>query len=188
MAAAEIDNSLQKPTRQEIGVTPEMELIWGYRRLLATRDVLKRDEILCRDVAVNSNLQGEIDENTLRKDFTPSELVAIVDTLRGYAHGGDRKSDQDRKCDVDHRLTTIRMSCFTATSLALVVMRGIGSVRFNVVAGSPLHSWGLPSKSILSPYDGILVDVAGDAAASEIAAGDCRREAARRASTHSEVS
>ncbi len=37
--------------------------------------------------------------------FTPSERVAIVETLRSYAHGGDRKSDQDRKCDVD-RLTT----------------------------------------------------------------------------------
>ena len=43
--------------------------------------------------------------NTLRKDFTPSERVAIVESLRGYAHGGDRKSDQGRKCDVD-RLTT----------------------------------------------------------------------------------
>ena len=28
-----------------------------------------------------------------------------METLRGYAHGGDRKSDQGRNCDVD-RLTT----------------------------------------------------------------------------------
>lgn len=28
--------------------------------------------------------------------------MAIVEALRGYAHGGDRKSDRDRKCDVDH--------------------------------------------------------------------------------------
>ena len=97
--------SIEKGLLQPIGVTPEMDLIWGYRRLVATRDVLGSDEILCRIVSVDSIVQGEFDENMLRKDFTPSERVAIVDTLRGYAHGGDRKSDQGRKCDVD-RLTT----------------------------------------------------------------------------------
>ena len=82
-----------------------MELIWGLRRLVAPQDVLGSDEILCRIVSVDSIIQGEFDENMLRKDFTPSERVAIVETLRGYAHGGDRKSDQGRNCDVD-RLTT----------------------------------------------------------------------------------
>ena len=72
---------------------------------MATRDVLGSDEILCRTVSIDSIAQGEFDENTLRKDFTPSERVAIIETLRGYAHGGDRKSNQSRKCDVD-RLTT----------------------------------------------------------------------------------
>ena len=37
----------------------------------------------------------------MRKDFTPSELVAIVDALRSFRHGGDRKSDQALKCDVE---------------------------------------------------------------------------------------
>jgi hypothetical protein len=97
--------SIEKGLLQPIGVSPEMELIWGLRRLVATQDVLGRDEILCRIVSVDSIVQGEFDENMLRKDFTPSERVAIVETLRGYAHGGDRKSDQGRKCDVD-RLTT----------------------------------------------------------------------------------
>ena len=72
---------------------------------MATRDVLGSDEILCRTVSIDSIAQGEFDENTLRKDLTPSERVAIIETLRGYAHGGDRKSNQSRKCDVD-RLTT----------------------------------------------------------------------------------
>ena len=99
--AASIEEGLLQP----IGVSPEMELIWGLRRLVATRDVLGRDEILCRIVSVDSIIQGEFDENTLRKDFTPSERIAIIETLRGYSHGGDRKSDQDRNCDVD-RLTT----------------------------------------------------------------------------------
>ena len=97
--------SIEKELLQPIGVTPEMDLIWGYRRLLATRDILKRQEILCRIVSVVSIAQGEFDENMMRKDFAPSERVAIIDTLRGYAHGGDRKSYQGRNCDVD-RLTT----------------------------------------------------------------------------------
>src|SRR5208337_4972909 len=69
------------------------------------RDILKRQEIPCRIVSVVSIAQGEFDENMMRKDFAPSEQVAIIDTLRGYAHGGDRKSDQGRNCDLD-RLTT----------------------------------------------------------------------------------
>ena len=97
--------SIEKGLLQPIGVSPEMELIWGLRRLVATQDVLGRDEILCRIVSVDSIVQGEFDENMLRKDFTPSERVAIVEALRGYAHGGDRKSDQGRNCDLD-RLTT----------------------------------------------------------------------------------
>jgi ParB-like chromosome segregation protein Spo0J len=97
--------SIEKGLLQPIGVSPEMDLIWGLRRLVATRDVLEKDQILCRVVSVDSIVQGEFDENTLRKDFTPSERIAIVENLRGYDHGGDRKSDQGRNCDLD-RLTT----------------------------------------------------------------------------------
>jgi hypothetical protein len=96
--------SIERGLLQPIGVSPEMDLIWGYRRLLATRDILKRDVILSRIVSVVSIAQGEFDENMMRKDFAPSERVAIIETLRGYSHGGDRKSDQGRNCDVD-RLT-----------------------------------------------------------------------------------
>ena len=100
--AASIESGLLQP----IGVTPEMDLIWGYRRLLAYRDILKRDVIPSRIVSVVSIAQSESDENTLRKDLAPSERVAIVETLRGYSHGGDRKSNQGRKCDLD--LLTIK--------------------------------------------------------------------------------
>ena len=78
--AASIENGLLQP----IGVTPEMDLIWGYRRLVATRDILKRDVILCRIVSVDSIVQGELDENVMRKDFTPSERVAIIESLRVF--------------------------------------------------------------------------------------------------------
>jgi DNA modification methylase len=97
--------SIERDLLQPIGVSPELELIWGYRRLVAARDVLNRNEILCRVVRVASIVEGELAENLLRKEFTPSERVAIVDALRGYAQGGDRRSDQSRKCDVG-RLTT----------------------------------------------------------------------------------
>jgi hypothetical protein len=52
-----------------------------------------------RIISVDSIVQGEFDENVLRKDFTASERVALVESLRGYRHGGQR-----RNCDVD-RLT-----------------------------------------------------------------------------------
>lgn len=39
------------------------------------------------------------------KQYTPSERYAIVEALRGFEHGGDRRSDQSRKCD-DEPLTT----------------------------------------------------------------------------------
>jgi len=99
--------SIETELLQPIGVTPEMDLIWGYRRLVATRDVLKKDAILSRIVPVSSITQGEFDENMVRKDFSPSERVALVESLRGYAHGGDRKSDQRRNCD-DDRVTIKR--------------------------------------------------------------------------------
>lgn len=89
---------------QPIGVTPDKELVFGERRLRAYRDVLGRDTIPARIVDVQSVLAGQIAENTMRKDFTPSELVAIVDALRSFSHGGDRRSDQARKCD-DETLT-----------------------------------------------------------------------------------
>jgi ParB-like chromosome segregation protein Spo0J len=93
--AASIEQGLLHP----IGVTPEMELIFGYRRLVATRDVLGKKVIESRVISVNSIVQGEFDENLMRKDFTPSERVALVESLRGFRHGGQR-----RNCDVD-RLT-----------------------------------------------------------------------------------
>lgn len=95
--AQSIDDGLLQP----IGVTPDYELIFGERRLRAYRDILGRDTIPVRIVEVKSVLLGQIAENTMRKDFTPSELVAIVDTLRSYSHGGDRKSDQALNRDVE---------------------------------------------------------------------------------------
>ena len=87
-----------------IGVTPQTELIFGERRLRACRDILGWESIPARVIDIPSIALGEYHENCDRKDFTPSELVAIVESLRAYKHGGDRKSDQFRNSD-DDRLT-----------------------------------------------------------------------------------
>src|SRR4029077_10967395 len=76
--------STERGLLQPIGVTPVMELIWGYRRLLAYRDILGRETIPARIVQVSSIAEGEFEENVLRKDYTVSERVAIVEALRSY--------------------------------------------------------------------------------------------------------
>src|SRR4051812_25589613 len=72
---------------QPIGVTPRLDLIWGLRRLVACREHLGWESIPARIVAVDSIARGEHDENAHRKDYAPSERVALVEALRGYGHG-----------------------------------------------------------------------------------------------------
>ncbi len=66
---------------QAIGVTEELQLVFGERRLRATRDILKKQTILARIVDVTSILAGEYAKNDIRKDFTPSERVAIAKAI-----------------------------------------------------------------------------------------------------------
>lgn len=61
---------------QPIVLTPDKRLICGHRRLEAYK-LLGRTEIPARSVAIESLLAGEFAENEFRKDFTPSERVAI---------------------------------------------------------------------------------------------------------------
>lgn len=81
---------------QPIGITPDHELVFGERRLRAYRDILGRDTIPARIVDVPSVLLGQIDENVLRKEFTLTEQIAIVDSLGPFKPGGDRRSDHAR--------------------------------------------------------------------------------------------
>lgn len=87
---------------QPIGVTVDLRLVFGERRLRAYRDVLKRDTIPARIVNPASVELAQIDENVGRKDFTISEKVEIVGFLRGYRHGGDRRSKQARNSRVEN--------------------------------------------------------------------------------------
>jgi DNA modification methylase len=66
---------------QPIGVTDKLELVFGERRLRAHKDILKRKTILSRIVDVTSIIAGEYAENEIRKDFTPSERVAIAKAI-----------------------------------------------------------------------------------------------------------
>ncbi len=66
---------------QPIGVTEDNVLVFGARRLLAVRDVLREPTIVARVVHVSSILAGEYAENEIRKDFTESERVAIANAV-----------------------------------------------------------------------------------------------------------
>src|ERR1700704_3496959 len=75
------DSIRQEGLLQPIGVTEKLELVFGERRLRATRDILKKRTILARIVDVTSIVAGEYAENEIRKDFTPSERVAIAKAI-----------------------------------------------------------------------------------------------------------
>ena len=85
----------QEGLLQPIGVTDRLELVFGERRLRATRDILKKKTILARIVDVTSILNGEYAENEVRKDFTPSERVAIAKAVEKQV--GNRRGQRTDK-------------------------------------------------------------------------------------------
>ncbi len=62
---------------QPIEITRDNQQVFGERRLLACRDHLDWTMIPARVVDVPSIVSGEYAENEIRKDFSPSEQVAI---------------------------------------------------------------------------------------------------------------
>lgn len=86
---------------QPIGITPDYELVFGLRRLLACRDILGWSEITAHIVHTKSILDGQISENCIRKQYVISEMVDIVDAMRSFSHGGDRRSNQRSSSDVE---------------------------------------------------------------------------------------
>jgi hypothetical protein len=92
---------VQEGLLQPIGITEENILVFGERRLLAIRDVLKRPSIAARVVRVSSILAGEFAENEVRKNFTPSERVAIgkaIEALLGNRQGQRTDRELPRNC------------------------------------------------------------------------------------------
>jgi len=82
---------------QPIGITEDDLLVFGERRLVAVRDRLQRKTIAARIIRVSSIVAGEYAENEIRKDFTPSERVAIGKAME--AKFGERRGRQNpRNC------------------------------------------------------------------------------------------
>jgi site-specific DNA-methyltransferase (adenine-specific) len=90
----------QQSLLQPIGVTSDHRLIWGLRRLSACRDVLGWETISAHVIDIPSIAEGRLEENSFRLELAPSEMVALIDALRGYSHGGDRRSNQARNSGV----------------------------------------------------------------------------------------
>jgi len=61
-------------------INPDCELITGHRRLEACRQ-LGWDTVPVRIVDLTDVIRAEHDENVIRKDFLPSEMVAIARAL-----------------------------------------------------------------------------------------------------------
>lgn len=66
-----------------IVVTRELKLIAGERRLEAFKK-LKRDKIPARLIDIKAISLGELAENYHRKDFAPSEMVAIGEAVEAW--------------------------------------------------------------------------------------------------------
>jgi hypothetical protein len=89
--------------------------------------VLGWGEIAVRVVSVSSIAAGEYAENEMRKEFTPSERVAILETIERMNHGGDRRSDQRADLPVDDKaMKQVGFSSRkTANKAVQVVGRGV---------------------------------------------------------------
>ena len=71
-----------------IGITRDNELVFGERRLRAAQ-LLGWTEIMASVIDIGSIADGEYHENEVRKDFTVSERVAILETIERRRSGGN---------------------------------------------------------------------------------------------------
>ena len=87
---------------QPIGVTPENELIFGHRRVMACQ-ALGMEDIPARILDINPDdpahvLRMEQAENNIRKDFTASERVEIarrIEEALAGRHGKNQHTKED---------------------------------------------------------------------------------------------
>src|SRR5262245_56727306 len=96
---------------QPIIVTPDMKLVAGARRLEAFRRRCREmiDALVIKEgVDALQLLRAERDENTCRKDFTPSEAVVVCSPKTGS--GGMRVSEALRGRETNDEATHGRRS------------------------------------------------------------------------------
>jgi hypothetical protein len=79
---------------EPIGITEAGRLVFGQRRVEAFK-CLGRAEIPARIVNVTSITAGEYHENEMRKDFTPSERAAILETIKRKAERRPNGNSED---------------------------------------------------------------------------------------------
>ena len=115
------------------GVTPQDDLVFGYRRLLACRDMLGWAEIDTRVVNVTSIAAGEYAENEMRKNFTVSERVAILETIKLRHRGQPKKYSEPAPNSFKTREDAARLAGLgnttTAREATVIVNHGIPELR-----------------------------------------------------------
>lgn len=109
---------------QPVGVTADGDLVFGERRIAACRDILGWTEIETRTVPVSSIAAGEYAENEMRKDFTPSERVAILQTIERMKKGRPEKN-LPRVESFQSAARSVGFSKSTASNAQAVVARGV---------------------------------------------------------------
>lgn len=95
-------------------ITPDGTLIAGERRLAAVRS-LGWVDVPVRVVDLDEIVRGEFDENTVRKDFNPSEIAAIAKALRPKEEA-EAKERQSRKVSGTGEETRDRIARRTGVS------------------------------------------------------------------------
>lgn len=120
---------------QPIGIDENRNLVFGARRIEAHK-ALNRVLIDCKTIYTNNKVQVEEAENKDRKDFTPSEKVAIADAIR--AKIGNR---QGQRTDIDELNDEIQeVETGTSTLQHAAKEAGFGSDRTYRDASSVVDS------------------------------------------------
>jgi ParB-like chromosome segregation protein Spo0J len=95
------DNIKQYGLLQPIGVTKDYELVFGQRRLMACKDLLWWTQIPARIIDIQEIAYGEFYENEMRKEFTPSERVAILAKIEALPENKLKRGRKPKTENVD---------------------------------------------------------------------------------------
>ena len=134
---------------QPIGISEDHALVFGERRLRAVQDILHCQEIEYRTVTVSSIAAGEWAENELRKNFTPSERVAILQTIGRKPLGDQGRSQNLATVDAAAQMAGLG-NRETARQAETVVNRGVSQLvqkmdRGGLAISVAAKNWAIPS-------------------------------------------
>jgi len=144
-----LKNSIKKQgLLQPIGITKDNELVFGERRLIAVKE-LKWQEVECKVVDVTSIVEGECDENYIRKDFVLSEKVEILKKIKEEL--GDRRGKPNN-------LNSVPGHCLKGRTTKIAGdMLGVGESELErakkVVESENTHLVDMMDKKVISTKD-----------------------------------